>query len=86
MRTYYTLRYAHQAIAVVAIIIVSFGVKILFLSAPTAEADIHAVPSAVSMDLHEMQIDHPNRNKFPLQKMQDMTFIFSDSDDRMSRR
>ena len=43
-----TLR-AHRAIAVVSVILISFGVKMFFFSAPTAEADIHAVPSA-SMD------------------------------------
>ena len=78
MRTYYTLRYAYHAIAVVAVVLISFGVKMFFFSAPTAEADIHAVPSA-SMGVLQMQIDHPNRNNHPVQKMHDMTFVF-DSD------
>ncbi len=85
MRTYYTLRYVHQAIAVVAIIVISFGLKMLFLPAPTAEAVIHVAPSA-SMDVHQMQIDHANGNSSPAQKMHDMTFVFSDSDDRMNGR
>ena len=46
MRTYYTVRYAHQAITVVAIILITLGVKILFFSAPTAEANTHAASSA----------------------------------------
>jgi hypothetical protein len=36
---------AHHAIAVVAVLLISFGVKMFFFSAPTAEANIHAVPS-----------------------------------------
>ena len=50
-----------------------------FFSAPTAEADIHAGPSA-SMDILQLHIDHPNRNNLPVQKMHDMSFVFSDSD------
>ena len=46
MRTYYTARYAHQAIIVVAILLISFGVKMFFLSPPTSEANTHVVPSA----------------------------------------
>ena len=68
---------AHHAIAVVAVILISFGVKIFFFSAPTAEADIHAVPSA-SMDILQMHIDHSNGNNHPVQKLHDMTFVFSD--------
>jgi len=70
---------AHHAIAVVAVILISFGVKIFFFSPPTAEADIHAVQSA-SMNVLQMTIDHPNRNNHPVQKMNDMSFVFSDSD------
>ena len=69
---------AHHVIAVVAVILVSFGVKMFFFSAPTAEADIHAGPSA-SMDILQLHIDHPNRNNLPVQKMHDMSFVFSDS-------
>ena len=42
---------AHHAIAVVAVVLISFGVKIFFFSPPTAEADIHAVQSAGMNDL-----------------------------------
>ena len=70
---------AHHAIAVVTVILISFGVKMFFFSAPTAEADIHAGPSA-SMDILQLHIDHPNRNNLPVQKMHDMSFVFSDSD------
>ena len=70
---------AHHAIAVVAVILISFGVKIFFFSPPTAEADIHAVQSA-SMNVLQMTIDHPNRNNHPVQKMNDMSFVFSQAD------
>ena len=41
-----TLR-AHHVIAVVAVLLISFGVKMFFLSsAPTAEANIRAIPNA----------------------------------------
>jgi hypothetical protein len=36
---------AHHAIAVIAVLLISFGLKMFFFPAPTAEANIHAVPS-----------------------------------------
>src|SRR3974390_3689826 len=75
MRTYFPLRYVHQAIAVIAIILISFGVKMLFLSAPTAEAVIHAAPST-SMDVHQMQIDHANGNSSRPKSRTKRTFSF----------
>ena len=70
-----TLR-AHHVIAVVAILLISFGVKMFFLSAPTAEADMRPVPSA-SMNLLQMQSDKDMRT-LPQQKMNDKEFIFTD--------
>jgi len=67
---------AVHVIAVVAVISIGFGVKLFFFSAPTTEADIHAVPSA-SMNVLQMHVDYPNI--LPVQKMHDMTFVFSDS-------
>jgi len=91
MRAYYTLRYAHQAIAVVAIMLVSFGVKMFFLSPPTADADIHAVPSA-SMDiLHPVPSEMRQQGicVWPRRSAQwvcesyvhDMTFVFPLADE-----
>jgi hypothetical protein len=68
------MRRAHYAIAVVAIILVAFGVKLFFFSAPTAEAQL-AVES-FSMDIAKM---HENPN-FPVQHVHDMTFVYSDGD------
>lgn len=69
---------AHRVVAVVVVILISFGVKMFFFSVPTAEADIHAGPSA-SMDVFQIHIDHPNRNNHPAQKMHDMSFVFSEA-------
>ncbi len=71
----FTLR-AHHVIAVVAILLISFGVKMFFLSAPIAQAETPAVPSA-SMNILQMHTDHPNRNNLPQQQMNDMTFVYS---------
>ena len=70
---------AHHATAVVAVILIGFGVKLFFFSAPVVEADTHAVPSA-RMDVLQMLTDHPHGKDLPAQKMHDMSFVFSDSD------
>jgi hypothetical protein len=70
---------AHHVIAVVAVLVVGFGAKQFFFPPMKAEANIHAAPSA-SVDVFQMQIDHPNRNNLPVQKIHDMTFVYSDSD------
>ncbi len=45
-------RHTHKAIAVVAVLLISFGVKMFFLSAPTAEAGTHlsmkTLPTAIA--------------------------------------
>ena len=72
-----TLR-AHNVIAVVAILLISFGVKMFFLSAPTAEADMRPVPST-GMNILQMHRDI-NTKSISVQKMNDKTFIFTDED------
>ena len=67
---------AHHVIAVVAVLIIGLGAKQYFFPPIKAEANI---PSA-SMNVFQMQIDYPNRNNLPVQKMRDMTFVFSDPD------
>jgi hypothetical protein len=73
---------AHPIMAIVAILVISFGVKMFVLSAPTAEADTHLGPSTTAavpssgMNVLQMQIDHPNRNNLPVQKVDDMSFVF----------
>ncbi len=39
---------AHRAIAVVAVLLISFGVKMFFLSPPTAEAGAHSTLKSLS--------------------------------------
>jgi hypothetical protein len=70
---------AHHVIAVVAVLVIGLGAKQFVFPPQQADADINAVPSA-SVNVHQMLIDHPNRNNFPAQKMHDMTFVFSAPD------
>jgi hypothetical protein len=67
---------AHHAIGIVAVILVGFGLKLLFFSAPIAEADLLGVRS-VGMDISQM---HQNNKNLPEQKIHDMTFVFSEVD------
>jgi hypothetical protein len=55
---------AHHAIGIVAVILVGFGLKVLFFSAPIAEADLRSVRS-VGMDISELQ---RNTKTLPVQK------------------
>ena len=70
---------AHHVIAVVTVLIIGLGAKQFFFPVTEAEADLRAVPSA-SMNVLQMHIDHPNMKNIPVQKMHDMTFVFSDGD------
>ncbi|MGA6969130.1 MAG: hypothetical protein WBZ51_36590 [Xanthobacteraceae bacterium] len=67
---------AYHAIGIVAVILVGFGLKLLFFSAPSAEADLRGVRSA-DMDIFQM---HQNNKTLPEQKIHDMTFVFSEGD------
>jgi hypothetical protein len=65
---------AHYAIALVVIVLVAFGVKLFFWSAPTAEADTSSVES--------MRIDEMYKNAdLPEQEIHDMTFVFATKED-----
>ncbi len=63
------LRANHVAV-VIAILLISFGVKMFFLSAPTAEADIHSVPVTT---LEPLTMHY---GTMPVQEMSDLTFVF----------
>ena len=67
---------AHHAITIVAAILVGFVLKLIFFSAPIAVADVGSVKS-VSIDISEM---HRNIKNLPVEKLHDMTFVFSDGD------
>jgi hypothetical protein len=66
----------HGIIAAVAVILVGFGVKLIFFSDPIAEAKLLSVKS-VSLDVSEV---HRNTKNLPVQNIHDMTFVFSDGD------
>jgi hypothetical protein len=55
----------HFSIALVAVVLIGFGVKVFFFSAPAAEADIHAVKTG-SMNVLQMHIDHPKIKELPV--------------------
>jgi predicted acyltransferase len=71
--------HARHGIAVVAVILIGLGIKLLFFPAPAAEANTPAVASA-SMNVLQMHKDHPNIKSLEPQKLQDMTFVFSQGD------
>jgi hypothetical protein len=70
------MRAYHVVIAAVSVILISSGVKLIFFWAPTAEATILSFKSP-SMDISEL---HRNTNNLPVQKIHDMSFVFSDGD------
>jgi hypothetical protein len=67
---------AHNVIAIVAVILVGVGLKLTFFVAPAAEADSLSIKS-VSLDISQM---HQNTRNLPVQKLRDMSFIFSEGD------
>jgi hypothetical protein len=60
-------------VAMVAVILVGFGAVKLFV--PTAGAEVPAI-RGVGMDISRL---HEGKN-LPVQKIDDMTFVFSDAD------
>jgi hypothetical protein len=65
----------HHAIAVVAVILVAFGAKLFFFSPPIAEANVNG-----TMNIHQMHLDYPNMKDLPVQKVNDMSLVFSNGD------
>ena len=55
----------HHAIAVVAVILIGFGVKLFFFSAPAAEAQLNLNP--ITIDVLQMHRDYPNLKGLPVQ-------------------
>jgi hypothetical protein len=64
----------YHAIVTVAAILVVFGLTVIFFSAPITVADASVVGRG-SMDISEMQRSITN---LPVEKIHDMTFVFSD--------
>jgi hypothetical protein len=65
---------AHPVIVIASVILVGLGVKLTFFSASVASAD-RGSDRNVSMDASEGQTKN-----LPVQKIHDMTFVFSNED------
>jgi len=63
---------AHYVIAVVAIILIGFGVQLIFFNTPTAEADSLPIGNA-SIDISLL---HQNAKDLPVQIFHDMSLVF----------
>jgi len=59
----------HQAVAVIAVVLLGFGAKHYFFPTPTADARTSP---------YQMSLDYPDAKYLPLQQMHDMTFVFAD--------
>ena len=65
---------AHYTVTLIAVILVAFGAKLFFFSAPTA-ADVRPA-TGLGQDVSNMHV-----NKIlPVQAMNDLTFVFTDAD------
>jgi hypothetical protein len=70
------MRAHHVIIAAVAVTLIGFGVKLIFFTDPAAEAKVLSLES-MSMNISEL---HRNTTNLPVQKIHDMTFVFSDGE------
>ena len=64
----------HHAIAIVSAIVAVFGLALIFFSTPINVADASVVTRG-SVDISELQRSITN---LPVEKLHDMTFVFSD--------
>jgi hypothetical protein len=69
---------AHHVIAVLAVLVIGLGAKQFLFPPRQADANINSVLS-VSMNVLQMHSDIDVKS-LPVQKMKDMSFVFSDSD------
>jgi hypothetical protein len=67
---------AYHVIAVFAVLVIGLGAKQLFFPATDAQADMQATRSH-SMNVLQIHADYPNIKTLPVQKVNDMTFVFS---------
>jgi hypothetical protein len=70
------MRSHHVIAVVVAVILVVVGVKLIFFTAPTAEAGALSL-KIVGVDISQLP---QNVKNLPVQKFHDMSFVFSDGD------
>jgi hypothetical protein len=71
-----TVMRAHHLIAVVAVILVGLSAKLIFFTAPTAEADSLSIKGA-GVDVSQL---HQNVKNLPVQKFHDMSLVFPGRD------
>lgn len=65
---------ARSVLAITAIIIITIGVKLFIVSPRQAEADIPR------MNMLQMHTNYPNIKNMPVQRMDDMSLVFSKND------
>ena len=70
---------AHHIITVIAVLVIGLGTKQFLFPPRQADAAINAVLPSASMNVLQMQ-SGIDIKALPVQKMNDMTFVFSDSD------
>lgn len=56
----------HHVIAIVAVLAIGLGVKVLFFSSPVGVAEVEA-PINASMNVFQMHLDYPNMKNLPVQ-------------------
>jgi hypothetical protein len=78
MEAFVRAHHVVAVIAVLAVLVIGLGAKQFFFPTTDAQADIRAARSA-SMNTLQMHTDYPNMKNLPVQKVNDMTFVF-DSD------
>jgi len=61
---------AYLVIAIVAVLVVGFGVKTFFFPSAPAQAQSQASPSA-SMNPFQIHLDHPNIKHLPEQRVEE---------------
>jgi hypothetical protein len=67
---------AYQVLAIVAVILIGFSVKLIFFNPPVAEADSVSI-QPVRMDISQL---HQNAKNIPIQTIHDMSFVFANGD------
>jgi hypothetical protein len=65
----------YLVIATVTVLVVGFAAKVFFFSGSSAEANVDPIKNSI-LDVSKMHVN----TKLPMQKMHDMTFVFSDND------
>jgi hypothetical protein len=70
------MRPYRYSLLVAAVIVAGLGLKLIFFNAPVAEAD----PLLVHTGAFDPSRSDQNRANLPVQKLHDMSFVFSDGD------